>query len=115
MKNFIANVKNNKAGLVIGAFFLIVSLIASAFTYWELTTDGRYHPKILYIGTTLLPISVAVLFFQGYPKRINEYTDQNVDFAEFWQNSPKLHRVVWTIAMLIGVALVVYIENHILN
>jgi hypothetical protein len=103
--------KKMRYGRACACGLLMVSLLCIGFNLYFMYTSGKYFPKMFMVGIMFLILAPVMFMFPGGKFTQEDYPDEKIGLSFFWNNSPKLHRVIWVIAFIGGLGVAMYIEH----
>ena len=96
--------KNSKYALGIG--FLALGIVFVLVNYLAITWEDMYFPKLLMAGILLTVLGIGFLLFPGVDADVSNSKGY---FKRLWKGSPVLHRIMWIVFTLGGIALSIWV------
>ncbi|NER15854.1 hypothetical protein [Spongiivirga citrea] len=97
--------KDPKAGRVIGIVLLVIGGALTGILI-VLVTTAQSLPKLLVAGPSLVGLGIGMFFFPGTNctyKEMNRLGSKK-GLHLLWSDAPILHRIIWIIGGIIGLA-----------
>ncbi len=108
----IEKIKSNRAGYVIGVFFLVSSPLPLGLNYRSLINNGSYNPYSLYLGIVFFVMGIVFLLFPGSEHKVIDYPGQQVRLKLFWEYAPQLHKIAWGLGFVISILACINVEAN---
>lgn len=98
--------KSHKAGSVIGVVLLILGSILTGILVY-IISSAQSLPKILVAGPVILGVGISMFVFPGGDFTLKELNNKGSKkgIRFLWSCAPTLHKLVWIITGLIGLAI----------
>jgi len=98
----------NKVGIKLGISLIVLGIMFGFINHW-LLTSGDFTIKLFLAFPIFITWGISFIFFPGAEMdKLRTKEDNRV----FWQNSPKLHKIMWGIALAIGAVAVVFLMSY---
>lgn len=91
--------KNSKYGLGIGLLFL--GIVFVVINYFTISYEQVYLPKLLLSGFIIGFLGIGLILFPG---PVLDQSDVSGSWKRLWRESKVLHRIMWIVFTLAGVA-----------
>ena len=94
--------ENKPTGTAVGLGLIALGLLGTGYLYYVVTSDVEsYYPKLMVAGPTLLLAGIAMMLLPGTAEK---------EPRIWWRTTPLLHRVLWILAGIVGLAIGFYFD-----